>query len=231
MFIVYLHNAKGRLLEGFGLNKQNIPCIITAAVAIQSDGKIVAAGGSYNFASNGGTNDGFELARYNTDGSLDISFGTGGKVVTPFGGYAVASAVAIQSDGKIVAAGRSLIGNVSNFALARYNTNGSLDTTFGMGGKVVTLIGGSSFASAVAIQSNGKIVAAGNTRPNLGFSFLYFALARYNTNGSLDTSFGSGGIVETPIGNSSAAANAVAIQPDGRIVAAGGSNRLHQLRR
>ncbi|MDQ3042225.1 MAG: FG-GAP-like repeat-containing protein [Acidobacteriota bacterium] len=91
------------------------------AVAIQSDGKIVAAGGSYNFTSNGGTNDGFELARYNTDGSLDISFGTGGKVVTPFGGYAVASAVTIQSDGKIVAAGGSGIGTTTtDFALVRY---------------------------------------------------------------------------------------------------------------
>ena len=89
------------------------------AVAIQADGKIVAAGGSYNGANNGTHND-FKLARYNTDGSLDISFGTGGKVVTPIGNSAGAGAVAIQPNGRIVAAGFSYNGATQDFALVRY---------------------------------------------------------------------------------------------------------------
>ena len=195
------------------------------AVAIQADGKIVAAGGSYNGA-NSGTHDDFELARYNTDGSLDISFGTGGKVVAPIGNRAGASAVAIQSNGKIVAAGFADIGNITNFVLARYNTNGSLDTTFGTGGIIQTLISEGSYASAVAIQSDGKIVAAGSAyfAENTYSSVSAFSLVRYNTNGSLDASFGAGGIVTTRFSNISEAsdvARAVAIQADGKIVAAG----------
>ncbi len=183
-----------------------------SSVAIQSDGKIVAAGSSGNSR--------FALARYNTDGSLDSTFGIGGKVVTSIGGNtAGASDIAIQSDGKIVAAGISYSsGNSYKFALARYNTNGSLDTTFGTGGIVVTLVGESGYAEAVAIQSNGKIVVAGDSR--IG-NINNFALARYNTDGSLDTSFGTGGKILTPIGSGGAGARSVAIQPNGRIVAAG----------
>ena len=170
------------------------------AVAIQADGKIVAAGTS-NFS--------FALVRYNTDGSLDTTFDTDGKVTADFGS---ANAVAIQADGKIVVAARSLI----DFTLARYNTNGSLDTTFDTDGKVTTdFLGGFDDASAVAIQSDGKIVAA-------GWAIISgFALARYNTDGSLDTTFDTDGKVTTTINNMSNVASAVAIQSDGKIVAAG----------
>jgi uncharacterized delta-60 repeat protein len=238
-FALARYNTNGSLDTTFGMGGIVVTSIgdrgfgssagaSASAVAIQSDGRIVAAGSiqSYDESYQLEEYPYFVLARYNTDGSLDTSFGTGGIVVTDignFGDYSAALAVALQSDGKIVAAGYSSSRNISKFALARYNTNGSLDTTFGTGGIVLTLIGESSSAFAVAIQSNGKIVAAGRAEPYRGFGIFHFALARYNTDGSLDTSFGSGGKVVTPIGNSNAFARAVAIQPAGKIVAAGGS--------
>lgn len=149
------------------------------AVAIQSDGKIVAAESTSN-----GSNYVFALARYNTDGSLDISF-AGGTVITAIGSGndSYVYAVAIQSDGKIVAAGFAANGsNYRFFALARYNTNGSLDTTFGTGGKVMTNTGSSLSGTFVpghlaAIQSDGKIVAV-NSELNGGGSY-FLVLMRY----------------------------------------------------
>jgi uncharacterized delta-60 repeat protein len=108
-------------------------------------GKIVAAGVAF-----GGPFSSFALARYNMDGSLDIGFGTGGKVTTDFAGSGAAFAVALQTDGKIVAAGRAF---VSEFALARYNMDGSLDMSFDTGGKVTTDFGGNAAALAVALQA------------------------------------------------------------------------------
>jgi len=159
--------------------------------------------------------------RYNTDGSLDTSFNSDGKVTTAIGsGDDHAVSVAIQSDGKIVAAGYS---NGSNwdFALVRYNTDGSLDTNFNSDGKVTTDFGGGAdYAVSVAIQSDGKIVAAGYSN---GSNF-DFALVRYNTDGSLDTSFNSDGKVTTDFGSGSDYGSSVTIQSDGKIVAAGGSS-------
>jgi uncharacterized delta-60 repeat protein len=175
-----------------------------SAVAVQVDGKIVAAGGA-------GAD--FALARYNTDGTLDTSFSTNGKVTTAFAGGGFANAVAIQTDGKIVAAG-----GAGGFALARYNTDGTLDTSFGTGGVVTTSVtSGSNQANAVAIQADGKIVAAGFAIPA---SRPHFALARYDTDGTLDSSFGTGGTVVTSFGTSGVA-NAIVLQPNEKIVLAG----------
>src|SRR5207249_4246832 len=100
----------------------------------------------------------FALARFNKDGTLDVTFGNQGEVTTSFSvGTEGAMGVVVRSDGKIVAAGCSSSGNV--FELARYNANGSLDTTFGTGGEVVTQISG--FAQSVAIDTNGRIVVTG----------------------------------------------------------------------
>jgi uncharacterized delta-60 repeat protein len=153
------------------------------AVAIQRNGKIVAAG----FARNSdAVRSDFALARYNSNGTLDTSFGRRGKVTTRFGGgrYSLneAYSVAIQTNGKIVAAGQSNASGGGDFALARYNGNGSLDTSFGKRGKVLTDFGGAlgglgDEAYAVAIQGNGRIVAAGSANPTGDRA--YFALARY----------------------------------------------------
>jgi len=184
------------------------------SVAIQVDGKIVAAGRS------NGANYDFAVVRYNTDGTLDTSFGGTGKVVTPVGSYSVANSVAIQTDGKIVVAGNSFNGANIDFAVVRYNTNGTLDTSFNGTGKVVTAVGGGyDSAQSVAIQADGKIVAAGGGYNDADVDF---AVVRYNTNGTLDTSFGGTGKVVTPIdSNSGDLAQSVAIQSDGKIVAAG----------
>jgi uncharacterized delta-60 repeat protein len=195
------------------------------AVAVQPDGKIIAAGRSSN-----GSNYDFALARYNPNGSLDTSFNGTGKVTTAIGSdHDEAYALALQPDGKLVAAGLSRTGSGAVFALARYNPNGSLDTSFGSGGKVTTAIGIQDDAIALAQQPDGKLVAA-------GYSYnpqRVFALARYNPNGSLDTSFNGTGKVTTAIGSFDDEAYALALQPDGKLVAAGfsynGSNNVFAL--
>ena len=209
-FLLARFNTNGSLDSSFGLggkiiNTFNGNTYFCNAVVIQRDGKIVAAGGS---------NGAFALARYNTDGSLDTSFGTSGKVLTNFNNSTAAYDLAIQSDGKIVAVGTSTT-TFLYFALAKYNTDGSLDATFGTSGKVVINFASHASARGVAIQSDGKIVAVG-TSSSQGFT-----VVRCNIDGSLDPTFGSNGIVVTPIGNPSDYANAAAIQSDGKIVTAG----------
>ena len=184
------------------------------ALALQPDGKLVAAGWSFN-----GSDRDFALARYNPNGSLDTSFGTGGKVTTFIGsGNDTAYALALQPDGKLVVAGNNVQGSQSVVALARFNPNGSLDSSFGSGGKVAAAIGAYASAGAVALQPDGKLVVAGVGDTG---SQRTFALARFNPNGSLDSSFGSGGKVTTAIGSTLDIAEAIALQPDGKLVAAG----------
>ena len=147
------------------------------AVALQTDGKIVVAGSA---SSNTGKD--FALARYNTNGSLDAGFGTGGKATTDFASdNDDAHGMAIQSDGRILAAGSVNSANpaYSDFGLVRYNADGSLDAAFGVGGRVTTdFSGNEDRASGVAVQSDGEIVAAGYALSSVGYSY-DFALARY----------------------------------------------------
>jgi uncharacterized delta-60 repeat protein len=188
------------------------------SAAIQNDGKIVVAG-----SSNNGSNDDFALARYNSDGSLDTGFGTGGKVTTPIGsGRDYGVAAAIQTDGKIVVAGASNNGNDEDFALVRYNSEGSLDTTFGTGGIVTTPIS-SYIDSAYAVAIHDSIIVTAGYCWNSSTNNYDFCLARYNSDGSLDTTFGTGGKVITSVGSGDEAAYGVAIQDDGKIVAIGAS--------
>ncbi|HET6771320.1 MAG TPA: calcium-binding protein [Actinomycetota bacterium] len=187
------------------------------AMAIQGDGKIVAAGrarvaGIFDFA----------LARYNTDGSLDLTFGVLGKVITDFSDSSdQAFAVAIQGDGKIVAAGSTTVpGNIIDFALARYNADGSLDPTFDGDGMVTTDFEADfDEAFGVTLQGDGKIVAAGGA--NVSETHIDFALARYNGNGALDPTFDGDGKVTTDFAADPDEARAVTLQGDGKIVAAG----------
>jgi uncharacterized delta-60 repeat protein len=195
------------------------------ALAIQPDGTLVAAGETGSIGP-GASNLDFALARYRIDGTLDLSFGDGGKAVTSFGAHDQAYAVAVQGDGKIVSAGST--GNVftlvSDFAVARYNVDGTLDATFGSGGLVRTdFFGGGDEAHALVLQPDGKVVAIGYATRSDGLPS--FALVRYNPDGALDPTFGSGGKVTTefagPFLGPSARAFAATMQPDGRIIAAG----------
>jgi uncharacterized delta-60 repeat protein len=192
----------------------------------QSDGKLLVAG---SFTSSGGHAD-FLLVRYNTDGSLDATFGTGGKVTTDFAsGTDVALDVTVQADGKIVASGST--GNMADLALVRYNVDGSLDASFGAGGKVTTDISFVENAESVRIQSDGKIVIAGYSFVGPG-NKSDFVLLRYNSDGSLDSSFGTGGKVLTDLGTRIEEAANLVIQPDGKILVVGtsgdsGASPLH----
>ncbi len=205
----------GKVTTNFGGNE------FANAVALQSDGKIVVAG-----TTSGVLPHDFAVSRYNPNGSLDTSFDGDGKVTTDFLGFPdYAEAVAIQPDGKIVVAGiaSSSFQGGNRFALVRYNLNGSLDTTFGMGGKLTTAFPGADDSAAfdIALQSDGKLVVVGSvsTESSGGSA----ALARYNDNGSLDTSFGANGTgrVTASLGGL-ALVYAAALQPDGKIVIGGG---------
>jgi uncharacterized delta-60 repeat protein len=219
-------NATGKVLTDFSGSGSDD---FLSSVDVQSDGKIVVAG--YSNAS--GTSYDFALARYNPDGTLDPTFNGTGKVLTDFSGsgsHDFAYALAIQSNGKIVVAGFSTSGTSYDFALARYNPDGTLDPTFNGTGKVLTDFSGPGLgfdlAYSVAIQSDGKIVAAGESRSDISPTFSVFALARYNPDGTLDPTFNGTGKVLTDFGGpgSGEAVVAVAIQSDGKIVAAGNSS-------
>jgi uncharacterized delta-60 repeat protein len=200
---------------GFGTNHNR-----AHAVAIQTDGKIVAAGCTNCSTSSGN----FALARLNTNGSLDFTFGGDGRVITDFfGDDDQAHAIAIQMDGKIVAGGIATDSSsgASLFGLARYNSDGALDAGFDGDGKVTTRFAGfGDEAYGVAIQRDGKIVGAGLACSGC-FAGGDFGVARYNIDGSLDTMFSGDGLMMTDFGFEGDRAFAVAIQGDGKIVAAG----------
>ncbi len=196
------------------------------AIALQPDGKIVAAGTSTRHPTFSVAN--FTVVRYEADGTLDRGFGGGGIVITRVGERTSwARAVALQADGKIVVAGVALAPNgvEGDVALARYNPNGSLDPGFGEGGRVITSFpSGASGAWGVAVQADGRIVAGGAASAREDIYTPDFALARYTAGGSLDASFGDGGLKVTRFPGGSSYGRALVIQPDGRIVLAGGTD-------
>ena len=190
-----------------------------AAVAVQTDGKIVVAGSSAYDT----TDPKFALARYNADGTLDATFGGGdGRVTTNFTSHEDAVyGLAIQADGKIVAAGDAGLrtGN-SKFAVARYEADGTLDATFGGDGKVTTqFTTGDDPVSSLVLQTGGEIVVAGGAAQNRANPKA--AVARYAIDGSLDTTFGGDGKVTTDLSPAKDYLNAVVVQSDGKIVGGG----------
>ena len=206
--------------------------MIQPPAAGSTEGKIVVDGGVAGSSSVyfGGL---VGLARFNPGGSLDTTFGNKGTVETALGDGTNATIahlgqVTLQGDGKIVVAGYAGPGNPTDsnpqsFLVARYTANGSLDSSFGSGGIVTTQVAALAHqgASAALVQpSDGKIVAVGSARSNTSVTNDW-GLVRYNPDGSLDTSFGSGGIVTTAFGTALAAASAAAIGSDGNIVVAG----------
>ena len=204
------------------------------SVTQQSDGKLVVAG--YTFTSSSGIYN-FALSRYESNGSLDLTFGEGGKVTTGFNGlYDSGCSVTQQRDGKLVVAGYAGYainsgGNNIDFALSRYESNGSLDLTFGKGGKVTTdFYGNADYAYSMTEQRDGKLVVAG-VATNFSIGGDNFALSRYNIDGSLDPSFGTGGKVTTDFAGGDDRAYSVAIQPNGNIILAGTSDGKFALAR
>lgn len=169
--------------------------------------------------------------RYNTNGALDATFASFGRVTTAFGSgnAAIGFATAIQPDGRIIVAGLAEIPAVEGgswyFALARYLTNGALDTNFGSGGEVVTQVEfDMAGAAALTLQPDGRILAAGQTQVGVNDSF---AVVRYNQDGTLDNSYGSGGIVVFNFNDGgSDDGSAVALDSSGRAVVAGDANGL-----
>lgn len=180
---------------------------------LQNNGKIVAVG----HIDPAGTYDRFAIARYNNDGSIDNSFGSQGKVHTLYGQKCGANAVAIQQDGKIVVVGytSNSTGNSGNtdVMVARYNTEGTLDTSFNMTGILTIPHAGSGSANAVALQSDGKILVGGQEEGK-------FFIARLLPDGLLDESFGTGGM-NTSTGGSYAEIFDIDILPDGLILGSG----------
>src|SRR3990172_5309546 len=231
-FALWLYNADGTLDTSFGTGGRITTDIggstydVGRGVVLQSDDKIVVVG---EIADSPLV---FALVRYNADGSLDTSFDGDGMVITSFGGGGGSSASAVYAlavlpDGKIVAGGSRALDNRYDFALARYNPDGSLDTSFGDGGLVSTAIGAEDdIGYAMALQDDGKIVMSGYSwAGSLAFTDNVFAVVRYNADGSLDTSFGTGGKVSTPIGThgnpGGPGSSTVVLQDDGKIVVAG----------
>ena len=190
---------------------------LAQSIAIQANGKIVAAGiSNYGYATSN-----FAILRYNTDGSLDTAFGGDGRVLTNLGNNDGANDVAIQSNGKIVAAGRTCLGYYCDVALARYNAGGSLDTTFSGDGKQITDFGSTDNGSdgGLAIQPDGKIVVGGYVHNGTDRDF---AVYRYNANGSLDTTFSGDGMLKFGFGAGRwDTAFDLALQSDGKIIVIG----------
>jgi uncharacterized delta-60 repeat protein len=196
------------------------------ATAIQPDGKVVVVGGC---SVNARTGDDFCAVRYNANGTLDTSFGTNGRATTDLSTDDTARAIAIQPDGKIILAGECA-GTVGNELCAlRYLTDGSLDLGFGSNGKIVTAAPiDNSAAKAIALQPDGKILFAGECNAGSANTNIDFCVYRYQSNGLLDSSFGTGGIVSTAIGmiggsgnGGNDSVNGIALQPDGKMVVAG----------
>ncbi len=219
-FCLARYLASGALDSSFGTTGKVITAIgpdydNASAIALQPDGKIVVAGYCFN-----GSNTDFCLARYLASGALDTSFNSTGKVVTTIGAATdVASALALQPDGKIVVAGYCFNGSNTDFCLARYLASGTLDTSFNTTGTVITAIGASDdYATSLALQPDGKIVLAGYCSNGSNNDF---CIARYLPSGALDTSLNSTGKVITAIGAGNDYASAIAQQPDGKIVVAG----------
>jgi uncharacterized delta-60 repeat protein len=192
-----------------------------------SDGKLLVGG--HGGAVGASAPFDFSLARYNRDGTLDTTFGTGGRVVVDLGGSEYAYDMTVQTDGKILMAGHSDVGLIRSFAVVRYNADGSLDTGFGTGGKVVTSVGDGGRASgqSVVVQPDGKILVSGScydTGPSGGIIDSDFAVVRYNADGTLDTSFGVGGKAIVDFPSKLGFANNLVLLENGKILVGGTIN-------
>ncbi|HJP95099.1 MAG TPA: hypothetical protein VJ875_24270 [Pyrinomonadaceae bacterium] len=229
-FALARYNASGTLDGSFGKGGKVVFDFFGSfdqanGAVLQPDGKIIVVGSASYDSFN--QDIGFALARFNTDGSTDFGFGSGGKQITDFfGAGANANGVVLQPDGKFVVAGTASDTATrpvaTDIAVARYNSDGSFDSSFGSGGQTAIPFPDSATeqGNALALLPDGKIIVAGAafktfaTPPD-------FALVRYNSDGTIDTGFGSGGTITTDVARDTDVAQAIAIQSDGKVVAAG----------
>jgi uncharacterized delta-60 repeat protein len=188
---------------------------VANAVAVQSDGKVVVAG----YVTPGPFNRDHQILRFNTDGMLDSSFDFDGRVSNGFGaGDDEARGVVIQPDGKIVVAGYAS-NAPKQILVTRYNPNGSLDSAFDGDGAIFTNVGGGdAVGNALVLDPAGRILVAGFSSNGTNYDI---TVVRYLPNGSLDSSFGTGGKVVTAVSAGDDVGNAIALQPDGKILVAG----------
>ncbi|MEO8148641.1 MAG: T9SS type A sorting domain-containing protein [Bacteroidia bacterium] len=224
-FALARYNTNGTLDTSFS-NDGKVTLSFTAnsdcyvkGVVIQPDGKIVIGGYYENLVNSFYY---FAVLRFNANGTPDNTFGASGKVGLAIGtgNDAEANSVALQPDGKIVVAGKAYNLNNDDIALARFDTNGTVDNTFGTGGKVITPIGALSddIGNAVALQTDGKILVGGISYFN---TINHFLIVRYNTNGTLDTTFNSTGVTTLVAASTGNTGHSLAVQTDGKILLAG----------
>jgi len=225
-------NADGTFDSGFGTNGVALTGIDNnhgpSDVAVLADGKILLPGTSR------GSQD-MAVTRLESNGAVDTTFGTDGIAQVDAGGGQMdkATAVGVQSDGKIVIGGWATAGAQTNLALARFTAGGLVDPDFGIGGAVTTLFPSDATIESgrvrdLAIQQDGRIVGIGDAySPDMD----YFALMQVDSNGDLNMDFGDGGTVLTAVEGARSYANATAIQDDGKIVVVGRSDAFLALAR
>jgi uncharacterized delta-60 repeat protein len=221
-FAVARFNADGSIDSTFGNNGLVITNMGASsdtvyAIKVMSDGKIVVAGET----TRSGMGTDFALARYNADGTLDGTFGSGGKVYTDFSNSTdQARSIALTGSGQIVVAGTVTIAGVPRVAMAVYTSAGTLDSTFGTSGKVTTTYApGYARGESVAVLSNGSIVVGGSAF-NAATGGSDFVAVKYLSTGILDSTFGTSGFAVVDFGYDETA-HAIAVQTDGKIVLAG----------
>ena len=195
-------------------------------IVVQSDGKIIFAS-TARAVINGTATDVFTVIRYNPNGSIDTSFGTNGVVNTNVGNFEGLVNILLQPDGKIILSGERYAGtNLTDFAVLRYNTDGTPDNSFDGNGLAVATI--SNFSEerygAAALQTDGKIVVVGQTDNETSNASYDWAVVRFNSDGSLDTTFDSDGKKVISMGGDQELAYSVAVQADAKIVISGVSN-------
>lgn len=236
-FCIARYNSNGSLDATFGTNG-----LVTTdfggkndvgfCLEIQPDNKIIVSG-YHDIIEPNNRDSNFAVARYNYDGTLDNSFGSMGKVSLNFGAnltysfsVEIANCAKLQSDGKIIVAGytdaTSNYGD-KNFALLRLNADGSLDSSFGVNGKVITDFGGRERIFWIVITPDDKIIGVGNSDTNSIPSDSKIVLAKYQSNGALDTTFGTNGKVETQVNNviKNDLIRYAELQSDGKLVCTG----------
>ena len=226
---VVRYTANGILDSSFGINGVVVDAIAKhyetpTGIAIQPDGKIVIGGYTADFSDDNPEPDATYLVRYNEDGSHDLSFGNGGVNKEYSSDPLQTGGVALQSDGKLLIGGNYTVSNSLAFFTKRLMPDGTPDKTFGSNGLATHYFrqgSGESQTYATLVQDNGKIIVAGSTYHDInGLADRYATMVQFNADGSTDDSFGTGGEAINAIGKYGSIIYDLALQPDGRIVAA-----------